>query len=129
MQIKDIVAGRKFITKNGEERTKWVTVGYLFIKDDGHFSLKLEDWVNPVAFRNEKGEVWLNVFDQKEKKEEQAPQSPKRGEAVNVVRDAQAYAEKWRKEAERKQAMENAPDENYFMDRPDPSDPTETMFG
>lgn len=117
MQIKNVVAGRKYITKNGEEKTRWVNVGKLFIKDDGHFSLKLEDYINPGAFKNEKGEVWLNVFDEKPKDEQAQPA----GTATNsnqVVADGRAYAEQFRKEAEQraaaKAAAEQPSDEEWF---------------
>lgn len=122
MQIKDVVAGRKYISKNGEEKTRWVTVGKLIIKDDGHFSLKLEDYINPGAFKNEKGEVWLNVFDQKA---ENAPKTvqktqpytqPTQEERERVMADGRAYSEKWREQAQE------------YDNRPDPTDPTEVMF-
>lgn len=115
MQIKDVVAGRKYISKNGEEKTRWITVGKLIIKDDGHFSLKLEDYINPGAFKNEKGEVWLNVFDQKA---ENAPKTvqkkqpytqPTQEERERVMADGRAYSEKWREQAQ--SHTEYVPDE------------------
>lgn len=68
MQIKDIVAGKKYINKSGEEKTNWTTVGHIFIKDDGAMSVKFNGYINPLAFANEKGEVWFNVFEQKKDK-------------------------------------------------------------
>jgi len=106
MQIKDVVAGRKYTTKEGEEKTKWVTVGKLLIKDDGHFSLKLEDYINPSAFKNEKGEVWLNVFDQrsenatKTSEKKGAYTEPTQSEKERIMADGRAYSDKWRKKAQ-----------------------------
>ena len=67
MLVKDIVAGKKYITRNGEEKTRWTTVGQLFIKDDGKMTVKFNEYINPMAFCNDKGEVWFNVFEKKEK--------------------------------------------------------------
>ena len=67
MLVKDIVAGKKYITKNGEEKTRWTTVGQLFIKADGKMTVKFAEYINPMAFANDKGEVWFNVFDKKDK--------------------------------------------------------------
>ena len=115
MQIKDIVAGRKYIAKNGEEKTRWITVGKLLIKDDGHFSLKFEDYINPGAFRNEKGEVWFNVFDQKAEKPENAPKTAQRPKAYTeptqeekerVMADGRAYSSKWREQAQSQNTTE-----------------------
>lgn len=116
MQIKDIVAGKKYTNKSGEEKIRWITVGSLFIKDDGKMTVKLNEYINPIAFQNERGEVWLNVFEHKEKTDNAptAQQVPQRGASVSVVRDAQAYAEKWRKQAAQQKALDEAPDESYF---------------
>lgn len=117
MQIKNVVAGRKYITKNGEEKTRWVNVGKLFIKDDGHFSLKFEDYINPGAFKNEKGEVWFNVFDEKPKDEQPQTTGPVVGES-QVVADGKAYAEHFRKVAEQqaqaRAAAQQPSDEEWF---------------
>lgn len=84
MLVKDIVAGKKYITKNGEEKTRWTTVGQLFIKDDGKMTVKFNAWVNPMAFANDKGEVWFNVFDKKDKesKEGKAAADDEPGQAA-----------------------------------------------
>lgn len=77
MQIKNVVAKVKYTVK-GEEKTQWVNCGTLFIKDDGKMSIKFNPFINPCAFKDEKGEVWLNVFDVKKKEPliegNQAPQ-------------------------------------------------------
>ena len=68
MLVKDIVAGKKFLNKAGEERTQWVNVGIIMInRQDGKMTVKFNAWVNPMAFANDKGEVWFNVFDKKGK--------------------------------------------------------------
>ena len=90
MLVKDIVAGKKYITKNGEEKTRWTNVGQLFIKDDGKMTVKFAEYINPMAFCNDKGEVWFNVFDKKDKEskegkaaadDEHGPAAPKPGTA------------------------------------------------
>ena len=68
MLVKDIVAGKKFLNKAGEERIQWVNVGIIMInRQDGKMTVKFNSWVNPMAFANDKGEVWFNVFDKKDK--------------------------------------------------------------
>ena len=42
MQVKNIVTGQKYTTRDGQEKTKWTTIGAMFIKDDGKMSIKLE---------------------------------------------------------------------------------------
>ena len=85
MLVKDIVAGKKFLNKAGEERTQWVNVGIIMInRQDGKMTVKFNAWVNPMAFANEKGEVWFNVFDKKDKesKEGKAAADDERGPAA-----------------------------------------------
>ena len=91
MLVKDIVAGKKFLNKAGEERTQWVNVGIIMInRQDGKMTVKFNAWVNPMAFANDKGEVWFNVFDKKDKEsregkaagdEEPGPAAPQPGTA------------------------------------------------
>lgn len=91
MLVKDIVAGKKFLNKAGEERTQWVNVGIIMInRQDGKMTVKFNAWVNPMAFANEKGEVWFNVFDKKDKEskegkavadDEPGPAAPQLGTA------------------------------------------------
>lgn len=119
MQIKDIVAGKKYINKSGEEKTNWTTVGHIFIKDDGAMSVKFNGYINPLAFANEKGEVWFNVFEQKKDKQfntsnNSSFNSPQVGSVNSVSEEGRRYAEKYRREAEARKAMEEAPDENFF---------------
>ena len=113
MQVKDISVGKKYTTKNGEEKVKWITVGRLFIKDDGKMAIKFEDYINPIAFKNEKGEIWFNVFDQKAENAPKTQQSrqpytePTQEEKERVIADARAYSSQWRNEA---QSTEYEPD-------------------
>lgn len=136
MQIKDIVAGKKYINKLGEEKVQWVNVGKLFIKDDGKMTVKFNEYINPSAFRNDKGEIWFNVFDEKPKEgNSQNVQQNQMGTSgtdyladagVNqininqVVADGRAYAEHYRKLAEEKAAAEAAAkkpsDEEWFKE-------------
>ena len=91
MLVKDIVAGKKFLNKAGEEKTQWVNVGIIMInRQDGKMTVKFNSWVNPMAFANDKGEVWFNVFDKKEKEskegkaagdDEPGPAAPQPGTA------------------------------------------------
>lgn len=113
MLVKDIVAGKKYITKNGEEKTRWTTVGQLFIKDDGKMTVKFAEYINPMAFANEKGEVWFNVFDKKDKESKEgkaagddepgpaAPQAAKPAKTVEMDDTITAISEgdeQWLKE-------------------------------
>lgn len=86
MLVKDIVAGKKFLNKAGEEKTQWVNVGIIMInRQDGKMTVKFNSWVNPMAFANDKGEVWFNVFDKKNKErktaadDERGPDAPQPG--------------------------------------------------
>ena len=73
MLVKDIVAGKKFLNKAGEEKTQWVNVGIIMInRQDGKMTVKFNSWVNPMAFANDKGEVWFNVFDKKDKESKES---------------------------------------------------------
>lgn len=65
----DVCTGRKYTTNQGEEKTAWTPIGKLFIKDDGKMSVKLE----ALPLPNEKGEVWLSVFEPRPKDGQQTP--------------------------------------------------------
>lgn len=117
MEIKNIVAGKRFISKTGEEKTQWTNVGALFIKDDGTMSVKFNGFINPLAFANEKGEVWFNVFDKDKKTDKNSPKTSNSFDNHNyipeietnssqVVKEGNAYAEKWRREAEKGKSFE-----------------------
>lgn len=105
MLVKDIVAGKKFLNKAGEERTQWVNVGIIMInRQDGKMTVKFNAWVNPMAFANEKGEVWFNVFDKKDKESKEgkaAPQAAKPAKTVEMDDTITAISEgdeQWLKE-------------------------------
>lgn len=106
--MKDIVYTRKFIGKDGQERKEYITFGYLFEKD-GKISILLKSYINPAALQNEKGEVWLNVYEHKQKageppktanKTDYNKTEPTVDEISKVVNDGKAYAEKWKELAE-----------------------------
>ena len=59
--FKDIVSGRKYTDRNGQEKTQWTNVGTL-IEKDGKQYVKLKAYPLP----NEKGEVFLSVFEPRE---------------------------------------------------------------
>lgn len=81
MLVKDIVAGKKFLNKAGEERTQWVNVGIIMInRQDGKMTVKFNSWVNPMAFANDKGEVWFNVFDKKDKESKESKEGKTAGD-------------------------------------------------
>ena len=59
--FKDIVSGRKYTDRNGQEKTQWTNVGTL-IEKDGKQYVKLKCYPLP----NEQGEVFLSVFEQRD---------------------------------------------------------------
>ncbi len=81
MKIKNIVAKQTYKTKQGEEKTNWINCGTLFIKDDGKMSIKFNPFINPCAFKDINGDVWLNVFD-KATKENTKPNTQAQTEDV-----------------------------------------------
>ena len=70
--MKEIKYTRNFIGKDGQERKEYILVGYLFEKDCRQ-SILLKNYINPAALANEKGEVWLNVYDPKPKEKSEKP--------------------------------------------------------
>ena len=114
MLVKDIVAGKKFLNKAGEEKTQCVNVGIIMInRQDGKMTVKFNSWVNPMAFANDKGEVWFNVFDKKDKESKEgkaaaddepcpaAPQAAKPAKTVEMDDTITAISEgdeQWLKE-------------------------------
>ena len=108
MIIKDVVYCRKYQNKNGEEKKDYINVGSLFIKDDGGISIALKPWIDLSAFAKDGGNVWLQVYDRKEKgkkgapattsaapaaQAEQAPQAGKRGSLENAPAEVQEVAQ------------------------------------
>lgn len=68
--MKEIKYTRTFTGKDGQEHKEYILVGYLFEKD-GRQSILLKNYINPAALANEKGEVWLNVYEPKPKENAQ----------------------------------------------------------
>lgn len=104
MIIKDVVYCRKYKNKNGEEKKDYINVGSLFIKDDGGISIALKPWIDLSAFAKDGGDVWLQVYDRKEKGKNgntaataapaaQAPQAGKRGSIENAPAEVQEVAQ------------------------------------
>lgn len=88
--MKDIVYTRRYKDQKGEERKEYITVGYMFEKD-GRTSILMKPYINVSALTNEKGEVWLGVYDHKTK-EQRAEQKAegtlyKGAETVKVVQE------------------------------------------
>ena len=108
MIIKNVVYCRKYQNKNGEEKKDYINVGSLFIKDDGGISIALKPWIDLSAFAKDGGDVWLQVYDRKEKGKKgasaataataaapatQAPQAGKRGSLENAPAEVQEVAQ------------------------------------
>ena len=107
MIIKDVVYCRKYQNKNGEEKKDYINVGSLFIKDDGGISIALKPWIDLSAFAKDGGDVWLQVYDRKEKGKKGAPaatsataapatqaeQAGKRGNIENAPAEVQEVAQ------------------------------------
>jgi hypothetical protein len=111
--MKDIVYTRKFTGKDGQERKEYIKLGYLFEKD-GKTSILLKSYINPAALQNEKGEVWLNVYEHTKKAAETPKMDKYRSEPTveeisQVVNDGKAYAEKWKEMAEKDNAAADLP--------------------
>lgn len=87
--MKDIVYTRKYTDQKGQERKEYVTVGYLFEKE-GKTSILMKPWINVAALTNEKGEVWLGVYEHKtkESKEQLAKPLGHGRETVETVKEA-----------------------------------------
>lgn len=108
MIIKDVVYCRKYQNKNGEEKKDYINIGSLFIKDDGGIYIALKPWIDLSAFAKDGGDVWLQVYDRKEKgkkgasaataaapaeQADQAPQAGKRGSIENAPAEVQEVAQ------------------------------------
>lgn len=101
--MKDIVAVRKYIDRNGNDKKEYINAGFLFEKE-GKLSILLKNHINLNAFSNEKGEIWLNVYEHKQKTE-QEPKTAKNdlygnveptvAEVTKVVNEGKEYAQKW----------------------------------
>lgn len=102
--MKDIVYARKYTDQKGQERKEYITVGYMFEKE-GRVSILMKSYINLSALTNEKGEVWLSVYEHKPKtnntKEEQlqketlAVSEPTVELVTQVVNEGKEYAKKW----------------------------------
>ena len=102
MIIKDVVYCRKYQNKNGEEKKDYINVGSLFIKDDGGISIALKPWIDLSAFAKDGGDVWLQVYDRKEKGKKGAPAATSATAAAPATQ-AEQSRKRWN--------IENAPAE------------------
>lgn len=103
--MKDIVYTRKYNDQKGQERKEYITVGYMFEKE-GRTSILMKPYINLAALTNEKGEVWLGVYDHKPKTQtanttktelthKEVLPEPTVDAVSQVINDGKAYAEKW----------------------------------
>jgi len=84
MTVKNIVVGQKY-TKNGEEKTKWTTIGACFIKDDGKMSIKLE--TVPLNWDGQ-----AQIFDREQRHQPtQAPSQYTQPPRVDVAEDTPPF--------------------------------------
>tara|TARA_B100000989_G_scaffold3073_2_gene2144 strand:- start:4120 stop:4365 length:246 start_codon:yes stop_codon:yes gene_type:complete len=66
MKMYDVVSGRKVI---GQDKKRWTNVGIAFEDGDGKITgIKL----NALPLQNENGEIWLSLFEQKQRDNVQA---------------------------------------------------------
>ena len=66
MKMYDVVSGRKV---PGQDKKRWTNVGVDFEGDAGKISgIKL----NALPLQNENGEIWLSLFEQKQRDNVQA---------------------------------------------------------
>ena len=54
-----VYAGEKYTDKDGNEKTRYITIGVLFQRDDGSLTAKIESL--PVGFNG-----WVNFWEPKE---------------------------------------------------------------
>lgn len=67
-KIGNLVASGGKYNKNGQEKTRWLNCGALFVRDDGSMTAKLESLPLGKDF-----EGWLNVFEDKPKTNQEPP--------------------------------------------------------
>lgn len=77
--MKDIVFVRKYTDREGNEKKEYINLGYIFEKD-GRISILMKNYINLSAFGNDKGEVWLSVYDHKSKNSKEIPEVKKQEE-------------------------------------------------
>lgn len=102
--MKDIVYTRKYTDQKGQERKEYITVGYMFEKE-GRVSILMKSYINLSALTNDKGEVWLSVYEHKPKTNNTKEDQPQKETLANseptvelvtqVVNEGKEYAKKW----------------------------------
>lgn len=84
--MKDIVYVRKYIDREGNERKEYLNVGYIFEKE-GRTSILMKNYINLSALSNDKGEVWLAVYDHKSKAVKEEAPAKKENEKVEISKE------------------------------------------
>jgi hypothetical protein len=64
----DLVQGKKYFDKEGNEKTQWIKIGKLFTKMGIPSSMKLDCYPIP----DKEGEVWVKIFPKDYKSVDQA---------------------------------------------------------
>ena len=86
--MKDIVYTRKYTDNKGQERKEYILVGYMFEKE-GKTNILMKPWINVSALANDKGEVWLGVYEHKTKEQKKSENNLYKGaEQVKSVQEA-----------------------------------------
>lgn len=85
--MKDIVYTRKYTDNKGQERKEYILVGYMFEKE-GKTNILMKPWINVSALSNDKGEVWLGVYDHKTREQKAEKTLYKGAEQVKTVQEA-----------------------------------------
>ena len=65
MKTYEICVVESSYQKDGKNKNNYRKVGSMLEHSDGRKSIKLDKFFNPLGALNEKGECWLNVFEQK----------------------------------------------------------------
>lgn len=78
----DVVAGRPYTTRDGEEKKQWINVGRMTEWDDGSFSLELHAIPAGNWFDGR-----LSVFEPKPKDGEQRPERSRPARTATTVAD------------------------------------------
>jgi hypothetical protein len=60
LKIKDVCYPRKYMDKNGEEKTNWIKIGTSFEKIGGHHNIEI--YTLPVS---QDGKIKISLFEKK----------------------------------------------------------------
>jgi len=104
MEFKDLVYGKKYQTKSGEDKTQWINVGSLAIFDDGGMSVTID--VVPLNWDGR-----CKVFDKKPR-EGQPSSRPQQDAPQRQEPRKEEYKPQYR-EPQREQGRPPASDDRY----------------